>query len=172
MSYNVRQKITLPSDDVVRSRQSGFTIQYAPSTISYVANIKMLNYYPSTHPWDAMYDDTWWSSGQAQQEIQRELWLIKNMVGCNVIRVFARYNALGGASINTTRRSYLENIINWAGSIGLKSIVSLFDCLTGSDFDSINWDNHKAHLDGIVGYFKTNTNILAWDLKNEYTLIY
>ena len=177
MSYNIRQKITLPSNDIVRSRQSGFTIQSAPSTISYVANIKMLNYYPSTHPWDAMYnDDTWWSSGQAQQEIQRELWLIKNMVGCNVIRVFARYNALGGASVNATKRSYLLNIINWAGSLGIKSIVCLFDGLSGSDFDSVNWDNHKAHLDGLVGYIKndvtTYNNILAWDLKNEYTLIY
>jgi hypothetical protein len=171
MSYNIREKTQF--FNIIRSRRSDFPIVLAPTTISYVAQIKLLNYYPSTHPWDAMYnDDAWWSSGQAEIEIKRELWLIRNLAGCNVIRVFARYNALGGVSVNATKRSYLENIINWAGLYGLKSIVALFDGLSGSDFDPPNWGNHKSHLNGIVGYFRTNTNILAWDLKNEYTLIY
>ena len=137
----------------------------------YVYMLKGVNYYPSTHPWNAMYDDTWWSSGKAESEIKKELDLIASL-GCNVIRIFAIYSALGGATINPTRRGYLENIINWAYQRGIKSIVTLFDGLSGADFDPPNWSAHESHLNGIVGYFANSDAILMWDLKNEYPLIY
>jgi len=138
----------------------------------YAYKVKGVNYYPSSHPWAPFYtDDDWWATGRAEYEIKRELMLLRN-IGVNVIRTFAIYTPLGGAVVDPTKRSYLENLITWAGELNIKTMVTLFDGLSGADFDPPQWDNHKSHLNGIVGYFSTNTNVLAWDLKNEYQLIY
>lgn len=131
-----------------------------------ISDLKIINYYPRTHSWTRMWDDTWWNSGDAETEIKEELDWIKSYI--NTVRIFVDYSTFGGASVDTIKRGRLENVISWIGERGMKSIVTLFDGVTNIDSDQ--WDNHKSHIDGIVDYFKNNKYIRFWDLRNEFTL--
>jgi len=113
-----------------------------------------------------MWDNDWWTSGNAETEIKAELDEIK--AHANTVRIFVDYSTFGGPTINTTQRSRLANIIKWIGERDMKAIVTLFDGLSNIDPDQ--WANHKSHLDGLVDYFKSNKNIRFWDLRNEFTI--
>ena len=124
-----------------------------------------VNYYPTYHTWQRMWTE--WSPN----EIRTELGYAKEL-GINMVRTFVHYDTFGQGSPNSTMINRLKEFVNIAGSLNIKSVISLFDgepqmaCNYKGDGSatSLAYENQAR---AIVQALDSNPNLLWWDVTNE-----
>ena len=136
-----------------------------PSVIEYDTDIKGVNYYPSTHPWTLMWDDTWWESGEALSEIEKELDIISKF--SSVVRIFLNYDKFGrDQTVPEKMVRRLNTILDAIGKRKMRAIVALFDWLEMYDtLGRDGWTRQRKHLENILNILKDNEKILIIELK-------
>ena len=129
--------------------------------------LKGLNYYPAAHPWGLMWQD--WDGPAINRELERA----RRELGINVVRALIPYRWIEGwtdgeGNIPPPMLGRLQEFVQVAGSHGLKVILTLFDW-----HDSVAKARSQdeafelRYLRTIVGTFKDDDRVLAWDLHNE-----
>jgi hypothetical protein len=121
------------------------------------------NYYPRDHMWANMWDGWNWT------EITSEAVMLRNL-GLNSVRILVPYTAggWGGANPPASRLNMLEDIVNYMGSKGIRSCVTLFDWETTFPAQGTSREaDHLSVVSAIVNRLKSNPNVFAWDVKNE-----
>jgi cellulase (glycosyl hydrolase family 5) len=128
--------------------------------------LKGVNYYPQWRPWAEMW------RGWDGPQIERELRLARDQLGINAVRVLLPYNfsgAKGGdGKVTSALLRRLRELVQIAGSLDLRLIVTLFDF--SHDFPpdhSADEATNLAYLRAVVGAFADDERIFAWDLHNE-----
>ncbi len=120
--------------------------------------IKGINYYPQSTPWDT-FGDTFNST-----TISKDFEIIKN-AGLNTIRIFVQYNDFGKAQVKPEKLEKLKKLLDIATDKDLKVMITLFDFY--GDYSVLDWTMNLKHIEKIVSSFKNHQAILAWDVKNE-----
>lgn len=124
-------------------------------------NIKGINYYPQTTPWD-MFGDAF-----TKDTIAKDFKIIKE-AGLNSVRIFVQYDDFGKAEVNPKKLVKLKQTLDAAEENNLKVVLTLFDFY--GDYSVINWTLNQRHAETIVNTFKNHSALLAWDIKNEPNL--
>ncbi|MBC8076391.1 MAG: cellulase family glycosylhydrolase, partial [Chloroflexales bacterium] len=128
--------------------------------------IKGVNYYPQGKPWAEMWED--WKG----QQIQRELQSARADLGINTLRVLVPYSEgswkAGRDGVNALMLGRLREMVQIAGALDMRLIVSLFDFenifpTPGSREEA----DQRAWLKQLVGNFAGDDRIIAWDIHNE-----
>ncbi|WP_299682876.1 cellulase family glycosylhydrolase [uncultured Tenacibaculum sp.] len=120
--------------------------------------IQGINYYPQETPWDMF------GKKFNTEIIDKDFKFISDLK-LNTIRIFVQYEDFGKANVKPEKLKKLEETINLAEKHNLKVIVTLFDFY--GDYAVQDWTLTHRHAENIVTYFKDNTTIIAWDIKNE-----
>lgn len=133
--------------------------------------VKGVNYYPRRAPWHHFLEKA------DLAEVTEELDTIK-AAGFNTIRVFLRYEPLficqpEDAIPNETAFAKVDTLFQLASDRNLKLIVTLND-LPDLVFRPLykDWSHYDAQTVYIVRRYRNQSNILAWDLRNEGDLDY
>jgi hypothetical protein len=121
-------------------------------------SVKGINYFPGEHTWERMWEN--WD----QDAIRADLDVAKSL-GVNVIRVPIDFNTFGADSPSSEMLGKLSDLLGIADSKGMKVMPVLLD---GTDYPCGSiLDIHIRHVVGVIGHFKDDPRIFAWDLKNE-----
>jgi hypothetical protein len=133
--------------------------------------VKGVNYYPRHAPWHRFIEEA------DMSEVATELDLIKQ-AGFNTIRVFLRYQPLftcqpENAIPNEETFAKVDKLFELARERDLRMIVTLND-LPDLTFRPLytDWPHYDAQTVYIVRRYRNESNILAWDLRNEGDLDY
>jgi endo-1,4-beta-mannosidase len=124
---------------------------------------KGTNYYPRTAMWASMW--TSWPWDQIINETR-----LFSTLGINCVRIMVPYTAgeWGGPNVNPKRINQLYTLVNHFGSLGIKSIITLFDWeTTFPSAGSQRYADHVQYVTKIVTPFSDNPNVMMWDIKNE-----
>lgn len=132
--------------------------------------LKGINFYPKDQPWDRMWKQ--WNGPAAQRDLARA-----SELGINSVRILVPYEPDTGWTDKETgqvRPDYLnqlQQMVQLAGDMDLKVIISLFDFY---DVSEDKWHpgspseaRQKLYLQTIVSTFANDDRVLAWDLHNE-----
>ncbi|MBF6614190.1 MAG: cellulase family glycosylhydrolase [Chloroflexi bacterium] len=132
--------------------------------------LKGVNFYPKDQPWADMWEQ--WNGAAARQDLSRV-----QELGANTIRVLVPYEPNFGWTNKTTGQvepvylNELKQLVQMAGEMNLKVIISLFDFYDLVDdkpsHDSAAEARNLLYLQGIVPAFANDDRVLAWDLHNE-----
>lgn len=131
-------------------------------------NIKGFNYFPRDYAWTEF--EKW-----PTERVAAELDVAKNL-GANTLRVFVQADAFGGAAEGWGKQDGFVRFVEMAKARGLRLVVGLFDGYRkwpteGWDdwpaFGSAEDGKNKAYIGAVVGRWKDEPAILAWDLYNE-----
>ena len=129
--------------------------------------LKGLNYYPAAQPWGHMWEE-WDGPG-----IARDLRRARRELGINSLRVLVPYRPSNGwtdgeGNVTPVMLERLKEFIQIAGDQQLKVIVTLFDWQDAtSPAGSKGEEQELRYLRTIVGAFKDDDRVFAWDLHNE-----
>ncbi len=129
--------------------------------------LKGINYYPAAHLWSAMW--TQWNSAVVAEELLRA----RRGLGINTVRVLVPYRKSDGwmddqGTVEPHMLDRLRQFVQIAGELQLKVIVTLFDWHDGTaEAGSSDEARDLKYLRTIVGAFKDDDRVLAWDLHNE-----
>ena len=132
--------------------------------------LKGTNFYPKDQPWADMWKR--WKGEAARGDLARA-----REVGINSIRIMVPYKPENGWTDKATGAvvpeylDQLQQMVQMAGEFDMKVIVALFDFydmstdrpVAGSAAEARN----KRYLQEIVGAFRDDDRILAWDIHNE-----
>ncbi|GAB5494481.1 MAG: hypothetical protein Phog2KO_46960 [Phototrophicaceae bacterium] len=133
--------------------------------------VRGINYYPSQYPWRRFLSES------DPETIQQDLAVMRE-ANLNTLRIFVWNQAIfqcygSGAVPNAYNFQRLDNMIQLAGNMGFRLIVTLNDLP-----DLINrplYDN-PAHVVAqtafIVSRYRDEPAILAWDVRNEGDIDY
>jgi hypothetical protein len=127
--------------------------------------IKGVNYYPQGRPWKEM-----WVRWNAEQ-MARELRLGRDQLGINAVRVLLPADLAqrdGVSIVNELVLNRLRELAQIAGDLELRLIVTLFDF--DNSFPTPNSAAERAqreYLRLLLGNFRGDDRIMAWDLHNE-----
>lgn len=129
--------------------------------------LKGTNYYPAAHPWGLMWTE--WD-GPA---VARELLRARRELGINVVRILVPYRSVEGwtddrGNVRPEMLDRLRQFVQIAGQQQLKVLVTLFDWhydIPAAGTAEEGYD--LSYLRTIVGAFKDDDRVLAWDLHNE-----
>ncbi len=128
--------------------------------------LKGANYYPQWRPWADM-----WSEWDGPQ-IARELRQARDDLGLNALRVMVPYNFSGkkggGGKLAPELVARLRELLQIAGSLDMRLIVTLFDF--DHDFPaagSAGEARDLAYLRELVPQFADDERIAMWDVHNE-----
>ena len=139
-----------------------FTLNGAPVVI------KGANYYQRNAPWAEMWKQ--WYGPQVAQEVKAG----KDQLGLNTLRIMVPYGQNHGWNSDATGEvspdmlDRLRQMVQIAGQNGQKVILTLFDFYNiwpaaGSPEEAAN----LRYLAAIVGAFREDDRVLAWDIHNE-----
>jgi len=120
--------------------------------------INGINYYPQENPWLLFWEN------YDEQVVAQDLLKIKRL-GLNAIRIFFPYEQFGKAKVNVDFLDRANHLINLAAENDLSVMPTLFDFPAG--YSIYQYPETYAHLIGVLNYFKSNSNIIGWDIKNE-----
>lgn len=134
--------------------------------------VRGFNYYPAQYPWRRFLTET-------DEETLRRDFAQFSAIGVNTLRIFVWHQALffcpGSVNVpNATGFHKLDMVIRLAAENNLRLIVTLHDMpdldvyLLYSDENSY----HQRERDFIVGRYRNEAAILAWDLRNEGDIDY
>ena len=129
--------------------------------------VKGSNYYQRNAPWGEMWRH--WYGPQVEQEIAEGT----AKLGLNSLRVLVPYGSRHGwtdeaGAVNPVYLNELQQLVQIAGNHQLRVIITLFDF--ADDWPAAGTAAEAAHrryLETIVGAFRDDDRVLAWDLHNE-----
>ncbi len=130
--------------------------------------LKGFNYFPRDFAWR---DFGSWPAERVAAELD-----VAKSLRANALRVFIRMDAFGGPDAGWSEQEGFERFVEMAKARGLFLVVSLFDSYRKWPDDG--WDDwpafgtpedaqDKAYLSAVVGKWKDEPDIAAWDLYNE-----
>jgi len=135
---------------------SGLLGSSSPPQQSSLTTVKLMNYYPSVHPWSAMW--THWDP----TIIDHDLGQIASL-NANEVRYTLTPAAVGYPTPYSAMMERLSQAINMANAHGLRVWLTLFD--NWKSYGDINgsktWANH------ILAPFRGDQRIQAVELQNE-----
>jgi hypothetical protein len=123
-----------------------------------IESIKGINYYPKDYPWLEFW-------GNFQDSIIREDFRKIKDLGLNCVRIFLPVEKVGQDKIQTSLISKLDTLLAIANEYELKIIPTLFDFPLG--FEIRNYPIYYRQLDFLIKRYKSNEEIIAWNIKNE-----
>jgi hypothetical protein len=127
--------------------------------------IKGANYYQRDAPWAGM-----WARWEGPQ-VEREIALGADTLGLNALRILVPYRhgwADADGTVNPDYLAELRQLVQIAGAHNLRVIVTLFDF--ADEWPAAGTPQEAAqlrYLGAIVGPFRDDDRVLAWDLHNE-----
>ncbi|NRD21839.1 cellulase family glycosylhydrolase [Winogradskyella litoriviva] len=124
-------------------------------------NIKGINYYPQTNPWNMFGDEF------SVDTISKDFKIIKD-AGLNSVRLFVQYEDFGKEHVNPKKLEKLKQTLDIADTYNLKVVLTLFDFY--GDYSVMSWTLNQRHAETIVRTVKDHNALLAWDIKNEPNL--
>ncbi|WP_347924036.1 glycoside hydrolase family 2 TIM barrel-domain containing protein [Pontimicrobium sp. SW4] len=151
--WRIRHKIKIETKDLKNTNNNIIT--------SNNLNIKGINYYPQTTPWDMF------GNAFSKDTIIKDFKIIKNS-GLNTVRIFVQYEDFGKAKINQDKIDKLIQVLDAAEANNLGVIVTLFDFY--GDYSVINYTLNMRHAETIISSLKNHDALIAWDVKNEPNL--
>ncbi len=165
--YSTYKVILLLEDGYWRIRQmvKQFTVAdlKEQEAISLYYDIKGINYYPKSSPWDTFGLDF------QKDTIAADFKIIKD-AGLNSVRVFVGYEDFGKEHIIEEKLEKLNILLDQADAENLKVLLTLFDFY--GNYAISDWTMTQQHLTSIVEAVKNHNAILGYDLKNEPDLDY
>nr|WP_042291286.1 glycosyl hydrolase [Nonlabens ulvanivorans] len=126
-------------------------------------DIKGINYYPKSSPWDTF------GTQFSKDTIAADFNIIKS-AGLNSVRIFVGYEDFGKEKVSQEKLEKLILLLDQAQMADLKVLVTLFDFY--GDYSINDWTMTQQHLSVIVNGIKNHKALLGWDLKNEPDLDY
>lgn len=147
------QAFAIVADDITVTDGSGST---PPDTAAELANLKLLNYYPSDHGWGSMWT-RWDPDGLA-----RDFAAVRGL-GANTVRLIVQPSAFGYPDPSPDMVARLQEAVSLADGAHLRVWISLFDLWSdyGDTASSDRW------LDGVVSPFFADPRVAAFELRNE-----
>lgn len=130
--------------------------------------IKGFNYFPRDYAWT---DFEQWPADRVAQELDTA-----RSLGANTLRVFIRKDAFGGAAAAWGNQEGFERFVKMARDRGFLLVVGLFDGYRKWPTEGWNaWvtpgtpeeAEDIAYLRAVVGKWREEPAILAWDIYNE-----
>ena len=124
--------------------------------------LEEISYYPRNHAWLQFWAD--WPA--TALEMDEDMHLIRAL-GANTVRFFVHPNAFNYPDLPTSAQlDRFEEALALVDAHGLQAHVTLFDCW---------WSWHeieasRAWLAAIVGPYRDDPRIAAWELQNEVDL--
>jgi endo-1,4-beta-mannosidase len=132
--------------------------------------LKGINFYPKDHPWDRMWKI--WRGEDFKGDLARA-----QELGINVIRIMVPFEPDTGWTSKETGEvrpeflNQLQQMVQIAGEIDLKVIITLFDFYDPSED---RWqpgnqaeERHLIYLRTVVSTFAEDDRVMAWDIHNE-----
>lgn len=133
--------------------------------------VRGFNYYPAQYPWRRFLTET--DDNTLRQDFARF-----SALGVNTLRIFVWHQALffcpGSINVpNSTGFHKLDMVMRLAAENNLRLIVTLHD-MPDLDVYPLYSDvaYHQRERDFIVGRYRDEAAILAWDLRNEGDIDY
>lgn len=126
-----------------------------------ITELKGINYYPQTNPWDMF------GANFNAATIASDFKIIKS-AGLNSIRIFVPYDSFGKSNISKDKLEQLTTVLDLAETADLKVVVTLFDFY--GDYSVLNWTLTQRHAKIIVNALKNHKALASWDIKNEPNL--
>jgi hypothetical protein len=129
--------------------------------------LKGTNYYPAAHPWGHMWRE--WDGPTIAAELARA----RRELGINAVRTLVPYRGKESwtddqGNVNPDMLDRLRQFVQIAGQQQIKVLVTLFDWNYGAPAaGSVEEGYNLSYLRTIVGAFKDDDRVLAWDLHNE-----
>src|SRR6185436_15391663 len=134
--------------------------------------VRGVNYYPKDYAWDKFWENyTTTATSPFATQVITELDRAKAL-GINTVRIFVPYNHFNFNSVNQKYRNYLKDFVNnQLRPRNMVAIVTLFDFYPSyatNPYSSTDYLTSTNHISAVVNALGiTNTNVLAWDIKNE-----
>jgi hypothetical protein len=132
--------------------------------------LKGTNFYPKDAPWADMWGR--WNGEATRQNLARG-----REIGINSIRVMVPYKPTNGwtdketGQVNPQYLNQLQQLVQMAGELDMKVIVTLFDFYDPSEDGAVPGSaaeaRNKLYLQGIVPALANDDRVIAWDLHNE-----
>nr|WP_042295243.1 cellulase family glycosylhydrolase [Nonlabens ulvanivorans] len=151
--WRIRQFVKVSSKDRLKELSSN------PLNL----NLKGINYYPKSSPWDTF------GTQFNKDTIATDFKIIKN-AGLNSIRIFVGYEDFGKEHVSADKLEKLRVLLDQAQLADLKVLVTLFDFY--GNYSVSDWTMTQQHLLQIVQTVKDHDALLGWDIKNEPDLDY
>ncbi|WOI22515.1 cellulase family glycosylhydrolase [Nonlabens ulvanivorans] len=151
--WRIRQFVKVSSKDRLKELSSN------PLNL----NLKGINYYPKSSPWDTF------GTQFNKDTIVTDFKIIKN-AGLNSIRIFVGYEDFGKEHVSADKLEKLRVLLDQAQLADLKVLVTLFDFY--GNYSVSDWTMTQQHLLQIVQTVKDHDALLGWDIKNEPDLDY
>ncbi len=124
--------------------------------------LKGVNYYPQWRPWADMWDK--WNSVQMEQELR----MARDQLGINAVRILLPYDVSGDGNVDEDLLRKLREMSHIAGTLDLRLIVTLFDFHDNfPSAGSSSEERQKRYLARLIGNFRGDERIFAWDIHNE-----
>lgn len=128
-----------------------------------VYKLKGTNYYPKDHVWAEMWTSWDWITIRTEVRMLRDY-------GMNCVRILCPYSHGGwdGPNVPESRLQMLEDLVNYCGEHGIRSVVTIFDWETSFPAAYTSKESqHLYYVSRIVNRLKDNPYVLFWDVKNE-----
>ncbi|PQJ31634.1 glycosyl hydrolase family 5 [Nonlabens arenilitoris] len=126
-------------------------------------NLKGINYYPRSAPWDTF------GTQFHQDTIATDFKIIKD-AGLNSIRIFVGYEDFGKEHVAVDKLERLQVLLDQAQIADIKVLVTLFDFY--GNYTVSDWTMTQQHLLQVVQTIKDHDALLGYDIKNEPDLDY
>lgn len=124
--------------------------------------LKGVNYYPQWRPWNAMWNK--WSGEQMEHELR----LAREQLGINAVRILLPYGVSGDGVVDNKIIRRLREICDIAGKLDMRLIITLFDFYNTFPPPGSNTERDNIeYLETLIGNFRGDDRIMAWDLHNE-----
>lgn len=133
--------------------------------------VRGINYYPAQYPWRRFLVES-------DLDVVRQELNLLNETNLNTLRIFLWNEALfqcfgSGAVPNPWHFQRLDAIIQMAGELGFRLIVTLNDLPDLEQYPLYSNPPHNAHQTAyIIGRYRDEGAILAWDVRNEGDIDY
>lgn len=158
---NSRNSVVLMLPTLGAKKSTIENVEVFEENLSQIDRIKGINYYPSSSPWMKFWREFDLDS------IDSDLVEIQHL-GFNTVRLFIPSDGVVQDLKFDELLERLDLLLNQLSKYDLQAIITLFDFPVSYELDS--YPKAEIQLKGLLAKFKTNENILAWDLKNEADL--